>query len=83
MEHLQRHLVSDHTSANVQTPFKCRWKSCEEFFCARASSKQVRKMLSAHVFMHVWLQELTCVCVSQGLLVHMQKHAEEEADLEP
>lgn len=39
----------------------------------------------ARVHAHVWLQELTCVCVcvSQGLLVHMQKHAEEEADLEP
>ncbi|CAG01232.1 unnamed protein product, partial [Tetraodon nigroviridis] len=40
MEHLRRHLISDHASGNLQTPFKCRWKSCEEFFCARTSSKQ-------------------------------------------
>ncbi|KAM6969264.1 zinc finger protein 106 [Tautogolabrus adspersus] len=56
-EHLQQHLINDHTSANVQT-LKCRWKNCEEFFCARNSSKQ-------------------------GILVHMQKHAEEEAEVEP
>ncbi|XP_011618134.2 zinc finger protein 106 isoform X1 [Takifugu rubripes] len=56
MQHLQHHLISDH--AGAQTPFKCRWKCCEEFFCARGSAKQ-------------------------GLLVHMQKHAEEEADPEP
>ncbi|XP_067470820.1 zinc finger protein 106 isoform X3 [Thunnus thynnus] len=56
MEHLQQHLISDHTCANVQT-FKCRWKNCEEFFCARNSSKQ-------------------------GMLMHMQKHAE-ETELEP
>ncbi|KAK2826685.1 hypothetical protein Q5P01_020899 [Channa striata] len=37
MEHLQQHLVHDHTS--LQT-FKCRWKNCEEFFGARNSSKQ-------------------------------------------
>ncbi|XP_044022577.1 zinc finger protein 106 [Siniperca chuatsi] len=57
MEHLQQHLINDHTSANFQT-LKCRWKNCEEFFCARNSSKQ-------------------------GMLVHMQKHAEEETELEP
>ncbi|XP_070776356.1 zinc finger protein 106 [Enoplosus armatus] len=39
MEHLQQHLMNDHTSANCQT-LKCRWKNCEEFFCARNSSKQ-------------------------------------------
>ncbi|KAM7403631.1 hypothetical protein PAMA_004189 [Pampus argenteus] len=39
MEHLQQHLISEHTCANVQT-LKCRWKNCEEFFCARNSSKQ-------------------------------------------
>ncbi|XP_020512235.2 zinc finger protein 106 [Labrus bergylta] len=57
-EHLQQHLVNDHTSgANVQT-LKCRWKKCEEFFCARNSSKQ-------------------------GILLHMQKHGEEETEAEP
>ncbi|KAM7376314.1 hypothetical protein PAMP_006056 [Pampus punctatissimus] len=39
MEHLQQHLISEHTCANVQT-LKCRWKNCEEFFCTRNSSKQ-------------------------------------------
>uniref|UniRef100_A0A8C4HFG5 Zinc finger protein 106a n=1 Tax=Dicentrarchus labrax TaxID=13489 RepID=A0A8C4HFG5_DICLA len=57
MEHLQQHLTNDHTSGNFQT-LKCRWKNCEEFFCARNSSKG-------------------------GMLVHMQKHAEEETELEP
>ncbi|XP_034530889.1 zinc finger protein 106 [Notolabrus celidotus] len=56
-EHLQQHLINDHTSANVQT-LKCRWKSCEEFFCSRNSSKQ-------------------------AMLMHMQKHAEEETEAEP
>ncbi|XP_047193569.1 zinc finger protein 106 [Scophthalmus maximus] len=37
-EHLQQHLIGDHTGANLQT-LKCRWKNCE-FFCARNSSKQ-------------------------------------------
>ncbi|XP_076002779.1 zinc finger protein 106 [Genypterus blacodes] len=56
-EHLQQHLINDHTSPNLQT-LKCRWKNCDEFFCARNSSKQ-------------------------GMLRHMQKHAEETAVLEP
>ncbi|XP_008296494.1 zinc finger protein 106 [Stegastes partitus] len=56
-EHLQQHLINDHTGAKLQT-IKCRWKNCEEFFCARNSSKQ-------------------------GMLVHMQKHAEEETQVEP
>uniref|UniRef100_UPI0037E7FF14 zinc finger protein 106 n=1 Tax=Semicossyphus pulcher TaxID=241346 RepID=UPI0037E7FF14 len=56
-EHLQQHLINDHTSVNVQT-LKCRWKNCEEFFCSRNSSKQ-------------------------GMLAHMQKHAEEETEAEP
>lgn len=48
MEHLQQHLINDHTSANVQT-LKCRWKDCEEFLCARNSSKQVEiYYFSAH-----------------------------------
>lgn len=51
MEHLQQHLINDHTSAKFQT-------LPEEFFCARNSSKQ-------------------------GMLMHMQKHAEEEIELEP
>uniref|UniRef100_A0A3Q3XHD4 C2H2-type domain-containing protein n=1 Tax=Mola mola TaxID=94237 RepID=A0A3Q3XHD4_MOLML len=52
MAHLQKHLIGDHG---------CRWKNCEDFFCARSSSKQVRN----------------------GMLVHMQKHAEEETEVEP
>nr|XP_046268942.1 zinc finger protein 106 [Scatophagus argus]XP_046268943.1 zinc finger protein 106 [Scatophagus argus] len=39
VEHLQQHLINDHSGSNVQT-LKCRWKNCEEFFCARNSSKQ-------------------------------------------
>ncbi|CAK6965745.1 LOW QUALITY PROTEIN: zinc finger protein 106 [Scomber scombrus] len=39
MEHLHQHLINDHTCPNVQT-LKCRWKNCEEFFCARNGSKQ-------------------------------------------
>uniref|UniRef100_A0A3Q1B3I0 C2H2-type domain-containing protein n=1 Tax=Amphiprion ocellaris TaxID=80972 RepID=A0A3Q1B3I0_AMPOC len=39
-EHLQQHLIKDHTGAKLQT-IKCRWKNCEEFFCSRNSSKQV------------------------------------------
>ncbi|XP_047466480.1 zinc finger protein 106 [Mugil cephalus] len=57
MEHLQQHLINDHTSVKFQT-LKCRWKNCEEFFCSRNSSKK-------------------------GMLVHMQKHAEEETEVEP
>ncbi|XP_072221969.1 zinc finger protein 106 [Leuresthes tenuis] len=38
-EHLQQHLINDHAGTNFQT-LKCRWKHCEEFFCARNSSKQ-------------------------------------------
>ncbi|XP_069016815.1 zinc finger protein 106 [Embiotoca jacksoni] len=56
-KHLQQHLINDHAGANVQTHV-CRWKNCEEFFCAHNSSKQ-------------------------GMLVHMQKHAEEETEVEP
>ncbi|KAM8916103.1 zinc finger protein 106 [Spinachia spinachia] len=54
MEHLQHHLVGHHAGGNSQL-LKCRWKSCDEFFCARNRS--------------------------QGMLLHMQKHAEEETEL--
>ncbi|XP_031592868.1 zinc finger protein 106 [Oreochromis aureus] len=57
IEHLQQHLINDHTSANFQT-LKCRWKNCEVFFSARNTSKQ-------------------------GMLMHMQKHAEEDTEVEP
>ncbi|KAK5917370.1 hypothetical protein CgunFtcFv8_012265 [Champsocephalus gunnari] len=57
MEHLQQHLISDHSSSSSQS-LKCRWKKCDEFFCTRNSSKQV-------------------------LQLHMQKHAEEETEVEP
>uniref|UniRef100_UPI003AAEDD00 zinc finger protein 106 n=1 Tax=Centroberyx gerrardi TaxID=166262 RepID=UPI003AAEDD00 len=57
LEHLQHHLISDHTSTNLRT-LKCHWKTCEEFFCIRSGSKQ-------------------------GMLMHMQKHAEEEMKLKP
>ena len=63
MEHLQHHLVSDHTSASVQAPFKCRWKSCEEFFCSRSNSKQVWQCCTCVNADVCRLKELTCVCV--------------------
>ncbi|KAL0969495.1 hypothetical protein UPYG_G00228050 [Umbra pygmaea] len=31
-DHLQQHLVHDHTSNNTQT-FKCRWKDCSQVLC--------------------------------------------------
>ncbi|XP_023252104.1 zinc finger protein 106 [Seriola lalandi dorsalis] len=37
--HLQQHLINDHASTSSQT-LKCRWKNCEEFFCARNSPKK-------------------------------------------
>ncbi|XP_056152048.1 zinc finger protein 106 [Lampris incognitus] len=39
MEHLQHHLLNDHTNPNLQT-LKCRWKNCDEFFSSRNCSKQ-------------------------------------------
>lgn len=99
MEHLQQHLINDHTSANVQT-LKCRWKDCEEFLCARNSSKQVEiYYFSAHsrlaftklVFFLFSLFKLFIPCLTfevfmsllQAMLVHVKKHAEEETELEP
>jgi len=54
-EHLQQHLVNDHSNASL---LKCRWKNCDEVFGGRSCSKQ-------------------------GIPMHMQKHADEEAELEP
>ncbi|PWA29723.1 hypothetical protein CCH79_00007850 [Gambusia affinis] len=48
MQHLQQHLINNHTSGNFQT-FKCRWKNCEEFFSVRSSSKQ---MVTLHMQKH-------------------------------
>ncbi|XP_016399090.1 zinc finger protein 106 isoform X2 [Sinocyclocheilus rhinocerous] len=39
MEHLQQHLLNDHTSPAQQT-FKCRWRNCDTFFTTRNGSKQ-------------------------------------------
>lgn len=39
MEHLQQHLLNDHTSPAQQT-FKCRWRNCDSFFTTRNSSKE-------------------------------------------
>ncbi|KAL1258126.1 hypothetical protein QQF64_011370 [Cirrhinus molitorella] len=39
MEHLQQHLLNDHTSPAQQT-FKCRWRKCDTFFTTRNGSKQ-------------------------------------------
>uniref|UniRef100_A0A8C2JNC7 Zinc finger protein 106a n=1 Tax=Cyprinus carpio TaxID=7962 RepID=A0A8C2JNC7_CYPCA len=43
MEHLQQHLLNDHTNPAQQT-FKCRWRNCDTFFTTRNGSKQVRKL---------------------------------------
>lgn len=85
MEHLQQHLINDHTGANAQAPLKCRWKHCEEFFCGRTSSKQVQKCFSLQVEKRFEVVGPGCddLCLLQGMLVHMQKHAEEESELEP
>lgn len=39
MEHLQQHLLNDHTSPAQQT-FKCRWRNCDTYFTTRNGSKQ-------------------------------------------
>ncbi|KAG9268587.1 zinc finger protein 106 [Astyanax mexicanus] len=39
MEHLQQHLLNDHTSPTQQT-LKCRWRNCDAFFTSRNGSKQ-------------------------------------------
>ncbi|XP_073683153.1 zinc finger protein 106 [Garra rufa] len=39
MEHLQQHLLNDHTSPAQQT-LKCRWRNCDAFFTTRNGSKQ-------------------------------------------
>ncbi|KAK5857917.1 hypothetical protein PBY51_011126 [Eleginops maclovinus] len=44
MEHLQQHLISDHSSSSSSQSLKCRWKNCDEFFGARNSSKQVLQL---------------------------------------
>ncbi|XP_055005740.1 zinc finger protein 106-like [Boleophthalmus pectinirostris] len=48
-EHLVDHLVSDHSSPNLQT-FKCRWRDCSAFF---SSQSAVRQGLPAHMKSHV------------------------------
>ncbi|XP_052009330.1 zinc finger protein 106-like [Xyrauchen texanus] len=47
MEHLQQHLLDDHT--NQQT-FKCRWRNCDSFFTTRNGSEQV---VHSHMQKHV------------------------------
>uniref|UniRef100_A0A671S6F4 Zinc finger protein 106-like n=1 Tax=Sinocyclocheilus anshuiensis TaxID=1608454 RepID=A0A671S6F4_9TELE len=39
MEHLQQHLLNDHTSP-AQQAFKCRWRNCDTFFTTRNGSRQ-------------------------------------------
>ncbi|XP_073725619.1 zinc finger protein 106-like isoform X2 [Misgurnus anguillicaudatus] len=39
MNHLQQHLLNDHTNPAQQT-FKCRWRNCDSFFTTRNGSKQ-------------------------------------------
>uniref|UniRef100_A0A8C9ZRV5 Zinc finger protein 106 n=1 Tax=Sander lucioperca TaxID=283035 RepID=A0A8C9ZRV5_SANLU len=49
MEHLQQHLINDHTGASSQT-LKCRWKNCEEFICGR--NKDVSLCVAGHADAH-------------------------------
>ncbi|XP_058254960.1 zinc finger protein 106 isoform X3 [Hemibagrus wyckioides] len=48
MEHLQQHLLNDHTSHTQQT-LKCRWKNCDSFFNSRNGFKQA---VQAHMQKH-------------------------------
>ncbi|XP_066526131.1 zinc finger protein 106 [Hoplias malabaricus] len=48
IEHLQQHLLNDHTNPTQQT-LKCRWRNCDSFFTSRNSSKQV---VHAHMQKH-------------------------------
>ncbi|XP_036448642.1 LOW QUALITY PROTEIN: zinc finger protein 106 [Colossoma macropomum] len=48
MEHLQQHLLTDHTSPTQQT-LKCRWRNCDSFFTSRNGSKQA---VQAHMQKH-------------------------------
>ncbi|KAB5562305.1 hypothetical protein PHYPO_G00016370 [Pangasianodon hypophthalmus] len=48
MEHLQQHLLNDHTSHTQQT-LKCRWRNCDSFFNSRNGFKQA---VQAHMQKH-------------------------------
>uniref|UniRef100_A0AAR2JH24 C2H2-type domain-containing protein n=1 Tax=Pygocentrus nattereri TaxID=42514 RepID=A0AAR2JH24_PYGNA len=48
MEHLQQHLLNNHTSPTQQT-LKCRWRNCDSFFTSRNGSKQA---VQAHMQKH-------------------------------
>ncbi|KAJ0026505.1 hypothetical protein NQD34_017505 [Periophthalmus magnuspinnatus] len=49
VEHLLQHLLSDHSSPNLQT-VRCRWRSCSTFF---STQRAVRQELPAHMKGHV------------------------------
>ncbi|CAK6979215.1 zinc finger protein 106 [Scomber scombrus] len=49
-EHLQQHLIGDHSNPKLQT-VKCRWKGCSAFF---STQQQVRKELPKHTQSHVY-----------------------------
>ncbi|GAA6096561.1 zinc finger protein 106 [Tachysurus ichikawai] len=48
MEHLQQHLLNDHTSHTQQT-LKCRWRNCDSFFNSCNGFKQA---VQAHMQKH-------------------------------
>lgn len=48
MEHLQQHLLNDHTNHTQQT-LKCRWRNCDSFFNSRNGFKQA---VQAHMQKH-------------------------------
>uniref|UniRef100_A0A672NEM3 Zinc finger protein 106 n=1 Tax=Sinocyclocheilus grahami TaxID=75366 RepID=A0A672NEM3_SINGR len=51
MEHLQQHLLNDHTSP-AQQAFKCRWRNCDTFFTTRNGSRQVRQLCHSECRFH-------------------------------
>ncbi|XP_062862877.1 zinc finger protein 106 [Trichomycterus rosablanca] len=51
MEHLQQHLLNDHTSPTKQT-LKCRWRNCDSSFPSHNGFKQV---VHAHMQKHAEL----------------------------
>lgn len=48
MEHLQQHLLNDHSS-HTQQKLKCRWRNCDSFFNSCIGSKQA---VQAHMQKH-------------------------------
>uniref|UniRef100_A0A4W4G9J1 C2H2-type domain-containing protein n=1 Tax=Electrophorus electricus TaxID=8005 RepID=A0A4W4G9J1_ELEEL len=46
-EHLQQHLLNDHTNPTQKT-LKCRWRTCDTFFTSRSSKQAVHAHMQKH-----------------------------------